>query len=216
MRGHQNNVNSIRKLFFYKKSIVIASSSDDGNIFLWNFNISTNLFQKYKKIKLGKFKIQSLEESIKYEQLICGMCRFGITFYNLNNQRIQKINMNVNNCIRALKVIDEGDILIVAGNQEINLININSKLTIFCMKFGLKCEFNCIFQKKNNNILITEYGDICKIKEFKFDKKNQSLNLLSTREKEFNSYITTINELDNGDLIIGGYDKKLVLYSNYS
>ena len=59
------------------------------------------------------------------------MCGFGITFYNLNNQLIQKINMNVNNCIRAIKVIDEGDILIVAGNQEINLININSKFIYF-------------------------------------------------------------------------------------
>ena len=216
MSGHQNNVNSIRKLFFYKKRTVIASSSDDGTIFLWNYNKSTNLFQKYKEIKLGKNRIQSLEESIKYEQLISGLCRFGIIFYNLNNQQIQKINMNVNNCIRAIKIIDEGDILIVAGNQEINLINIDTKLNVFCMRFSLKCEFNCIFQKKNNNILITEYGDICKINEFKFDKKNQSLNLLSTREKDFNSYITIINELDNGDLIIGGYDKKLILYSNHS
>ena len=68
------------------------------------------------------------------------------------------------------------------------------------------------FSKKYGNILITEYGEKWKIKDFQFVESALSLNLLSINEKDFTNYITTIVELDNGDLIIGGYDKKVILY----
>ena len=64
------------------------------------------------------------------------------------------------------------------------------------------------FSKKNGNLLITEYDEEneTKIKEFKFDKEGLNLNLISMKKNIFKSYITTIVELGNGNLIIGGYD----------
>jgi hypothetical protein len=115
--------------------------------------------------------------------------------------------------VRALKIIDKEDFLIVAGEKEISVIDINKRIIVFCMKFGFNCEFNCIYQKKNGNILITEYGDICKIKEFQFSEEYQNLNLVSSKEKDFTKYITTIAELDNGDLLVGGYDNYLIVYT---
>ena len=50
-------------------------------------------------------------------------------------------------------------------------------------------------------------------KRIKFDKNSKNLNLLSSKGKDFNNYITTINEMENGDLIVGGYDKKIIIYS---
>ena len=83
------------------------------------------------------------------------------------------------------------------------------KSILISIKYGIICEFNCIFQKRNGNLIITEYNgnNNTKIKEFKFDKKGLSLNLLNMKENIFRGYITTIIELNKGDLILGGYDE---------
>ena len=223
LNGHKGNVNSLRKLFFYQNEIIFASSSTDGVIIFWKYENEN--FNKFKEIDLYEneplnegeeynHQIESIEESIKYQELICGNYSLEeIHFLNLNNTlEIEKMDINVNRCIRALKIIDNGDTLIIAGNNEINLFNLENKSILFSIKYGVECEFNCIYQKHNGNILITEYRDICKIKEFQFDKKKLTLNVLSMKEKDFTNYITTIIELDNGNLIIGGYDKTFKLF----
>ena len=208
-------------MLFYQNEIVIASSSNNGKIMLWKYEDDKfNLFreiQLYENELLNQ-QIESLEESIKYHELICGNAHSkNIMFCDLNNtQLIVKIEISVNRCIRALKVIESGEILIVAGNNEINVIKLENKLILMSIKYGIDCEFNCIFQKKNGNLLITEYGNICKIKELKFELKKFSLNILSMKENDFKNYITTIIELHNGDLIIGGYDKTIQFFKNPS
>ena len=211
---------SLKKLVFFKNDLIIASSSSIGIIYLWKYEEKT--FKKFREIKLFinepghlfEHQIESMEESFKYNELICGNYHLKKLFFcDLNNpQIIESKDVNINNCIRALKIIENGEILIVAGNQEINVINLQNKLILISVKYGIDCQFNCIFQMKNGNLLITEYQDIPKIKEFSFDLKKLSLNILSMREKDFSEYITTINELDNGNLIIGGYDKTLKFY----
>ena len=77
-----------------------------------------------------------------------------IYFCNLKNiLQNEPLKVNVNRCIRSLKIIENEDYLLVAGNQEICIINIDKKLILLSLKFGIKCEFNCIFQRKNGNIL---------------------------------------------------------------
>ena len=56
--------------------------------------------------------------------------------------------MKVNRCIRSLKIIENGDFLIVAGNKEINIVKIEQKKVLVCIKYGIDLEYNCIFQKK--------------------------------------------------------------------
>ena len=43
-------------------------------------------------------------------------------------------------------------------------------------------------------------------------KNKLYLNLISERERDFSNYITTIAELDNEDLIAGGYDKTIKIF----
>jgi WD40 repeat protein len=219
--GHKGNINSLRKLTFYKNEIIIASSSNDGTVILWKYNSNDCEFNKFKEIKIfmtepqqyQDFQLESLEESIKYNLLICGQSVIHkVYFCNLNDlSQIEKMNINANRCIKSLKIIDD-DFLIVAGNQEIYIIHIYHKIIVSSIKYYVNCEFNCIFVKKNGNILITEYGNVCRIKEFKFDKNKLYLNLVSMRERDFSNYITTIAELDNGDLIAGGYDKTIKIF----
>ena len=221
LSGHKSYINSLRKLAFYKNDIVIASSSNDGTVILWKYNKENFQFNKFKEIKIfleesqkyQDFQIESLEESIKYNQLICGQSVIQkVYFCNLNDlSQIKKMSIRVNRCIKALKIIDD-DFLIVEGYQEIYITHIKLKVIISSIKYYVNCEFNCIFVKRNGNILITEYGNVCRIKEFKFDKNKLHLNLMSEREKEFSNYITTIAELDNEDLIAGGYDKTIKIF----
>ena len=170
LNGHSNFVNSLRKLYFYKDNIIIASSSSDGSIIFWKYE--NDNFSKMKEIKIfdendgsededseeddyfGENQIESMEESVKYHELICGNFHQGkICFLNLNDtSQIEKKDLNVNNCIRALKIIKNGDILIVAGFREINIINLENKSILNTIDYNIDCEFNCIFQKKNGNI----------------------------------------------------------------
>ena len=222
LEGHKNYINSLRKILYYRNEIVIASSASDGKIIFWKYNQENFFFNKFKEIRIYleepsckiPFQLESLEESIKYHQLMCGHSLLKkIYFCNLNNlSQIENMEISVNRCIRALKIIDD-DVLLVAGNQEIYIVDIGKKSIISSIKYYyVNCEFNCIFIKQNGNILITEYGDICKIKEFKFDKIKKHLNLISIREKDFSKYITTIAELDNETLIVGGYDKIIKIF----
>ena len=228
LNGHLNFVNSLRKLIFYKNNIIIASSSSDGLIIFWKYE--NDNFQKFKEIKIFENEnddqnelhfnnqIESMEESVKYQELICGNFHQGkLCFCNLNdNSQIEKKDLNVNNCIRSLKIIKNGDILVIAGFKEINLINLENKSILNTVKYDIDCQFNCIFQKQNGNLIITEYGDVIKINEFKFDEESSNLNILSTRENDFISYITTIIELDNGELILGSYDNSVKFFEDIS
>ena len=81
-----------------------------------------------------------------------------IFFCNLDNtQESALLKMKVNRCIIALKIIENGDFWIAAGNKEINIVNVELKTFLLSIKYGIDLEFNCIFQKKNGNLLITEY-----------------------------------------------------------
>ena len=200
----------------------------DGLIIFWKYE--NDNFQKFKEIKIFENEnddqnelhfnnqIESMEESVKYQELICGNFHQGkLCFCNLNdNSQIEKKDLNVNNCIRSLKIIKNGDILVIAGFKEINLINLENKSILNTVKYDIDCQFNCIFQKQNGNLIITEYGDVIKINEFKFDEESSNLNILSTRENDFISYITTIIELDNGELILGSYDNSVKFFEDIS
>jgi len=94
LNGHKTNINSLRKLSFYKNEIVFASSSNDGIVILWKYNTQDCEFNKFKEIKIflekpqkyTDFQLESLEESIKYNQLISGQSVINkVYFCNLND-----------------------------------------------------------------------------------------------------------------------------------
>ena len=219
---HNKYVNSLKFLKFFKNEIVMASSATGGIIILWKYE--NDKFNKFNEIKLYEdesmenfyLQIESIEESEKYQELIGGdHHREKIYFCNLVELgKYEKMDINVNNCIRALKIIDNGEHLVVAGD-EIYLIKLKNKSVLMKIEYG-ESEFNCVFQKQNGNILITEYGAICKIREFKFNPEKLLLESISIKEKDFKKYITTIIELDSGDLIMGGYDKTIKLFQDIS
>ena len=135
-------------------------------------------------------------------------------FIDLNKEaNIIKLKVSINNYIRALKISENGDYLISAGKKVISVIDISKKAIIFKVEYNINCEFDNIFQRKYGNILITEYGKLYKIKEFQFDNKLLKLNFLSEKEKDFTNYISSIDEFDEGSIISGGYDHKVIRYS---
>ena len=221
LEGHNNFVNCLKILSFYKKDVTFASSANDKRIILWKYK--NNVFNKFKEINLLSnelindnmaIQFEAIEESIKYNSLICGNSLFSkIYFCDLNDYSIDSMNIQINRCIRSLKII-ENDFLIAAGNLcQIFLIDIEKREIISLIKFGINTEYNCIFIKENGNILISEFGEKNRINEFQFDKNNLCLNLLNRIEKnDFTAYITTITEFDNGSLIIGGYNNKLYFF----
>ena len=172
---HKDYINALKKLNYYQNQFVFASGSNDRKIILWK--LENNIVNKFQEIEClhvednAEIQIEGLEESTKYHQLICSYSlNETIFFCNLDNiQEIVPLNMKVNRCIRALKIIENGEILIVGGNQEINVVDVENKTILISIKYGIKLEFNCVFQKKDGNLLITEYDkqNETKLKEFK-------------------------------------------------
>ena len=215
----------MKKSLFFQEQIILFSSSNDGRILLWKYDQRKKLFSKFQEFKIyeieqmnGKWDlpIEALEETIQYKKLICAASsRIAIYFCDLNNfSPIEKIKVSVNRCIRALKIIND-NILLVAGNKEINVLNIKDKLIIYSIYFNRSCEFNRIFQKSNGNILISEYSefeDFSKIKEFQFNPTSFALSLVSSRDNDFTNYITTIAETFDGHLFLGGYNKMIKVF----
>ena len=202
LKGHNRYINCLKKSLLFKDPIILYSSSNDGRILLWKYDKRKQLFNKISQFNIYEiehmnkdedFQVEGLEESIQYKKLI-GAASFKncIYFCDLTNfSSIEKINVSVNRCIRALKIISN-DILLVAGNKEINVLNIKNKSIFYSICINKSCEFNCIFQKRNGNILISEfsrYENFSKIKEFQFDKKSLALNLVSSRDSDFKNYI---------------------------
>ena len=123
-----SNVNCLKKSIFFKDEIVIFSSSNEGRILLWKYDKMKRLFNQFLEINIhnkiqNDLVIEGLEESIKYHQLICGtFIEKRIYFFDLYDfSKKGIININVNRCIRALKILKD-DILIVAGNKEIYVL----------------------------------------------------------------------------------------------
>ena len=215
----------MKKSLFFKEEIILFSSSNDGRILLWKYEQRNKLFSKFQEFKIyeiekmnenSELRIEALEETIQYKKLIgAASCFTGIYFCDLNNfSVIEKIKVSVNRCIRALKIIND-NILLVAGNKKINVLNIKDKLIIYSICFNKSCEFNCILQKRNGNILISEYSEFenfSKVKEFQFNPTSLALSLVSSREHDLKNYITTIVETFDGHLILGGYNKMIKVF----
>ena len=157
LTDHKNYINGLKRLNYYQNEIVFSSGSSDGKILLWK--LENKSYFKFKEIECipvedildSHYQIEGLEESIKYHQLICSYSLSECIFFcNLDNtQEIVLLKMKVNRCIRALKIIENGDFLIVAGNKEINIVNVELKTILLSIKYGIGLEFNCIFQKKD-------------------------------------------------------------------
>lgn len=225
--GHNSKyINGLKKSSFFKDQIILFSCSNDGCVILWKYDKENNLFNLFQKFKIYEiehmdmnedFQIEALEETIKYKKLICASSiKRGVYFCDLTNYSfIETINLDVNRCIRALKVINNDDILLVAGYMKIYVLNIKDKLVLQCISFNTICEFNCIFQKRDGNILISEYTSIepfSKMNEYNFNRETLELLLVSSRKNDFKSYITTIVETSDNHLMFGGYNCEIKVF----
>ena len=113
LEGHNGYVNSLRLLSFYENEITFVSSANDKNIILWNYK--NHSFNKFKEINLLSnenindmiIQLEAIEESIKYNKLICAYSLFRkIYFFDFFNSSIESMNLNINRCIRSLKIIE--------------------------------------------------------------------------------------------------------------
>ena len=208
LEGHLSYVNAIIEIKFYENETYLASSSTDAVVIIWKKE--NNNYKLSKKLENPNNQIESLIESEKYAQLICGSFQDCIIyFYDIGNFiLINKLDVFINRCIRALNIINE-DFLIAAGYGYIYLIDIKNHEIINNINFEENIEFNCVYVMKNNNILISQFDSNSlsgNLIQYSFDENKKELNKISSKIKMHDNYITTILELDNNIIITGGYD----------
>ena len=95
LKGHKDNINCLKKLFYFKDAISFCSSANDGTIILWKYNKLNKVIDLFGKIKIYKLEnlpenstlvIEGIEESIKFKKLICGIAQMGnVYFCELND-----------------------------------------------------------------------------------------------------------------------------------
>lgn len=215
LEGHTSFINAIIEIKYYENERFLATSSSDTEIIIWEKE--NNNYKLSKKLKNQEFQVESLIESKKYKELICGSYpQLIINFYDLENfsLKFKLNNIHINRCIRSLNIINE-DILIGAGNTYIYIINIRNHEIIKNIKFNDNIEFNCIYLMKNGNILISQFVSnpvSANLIQYSFDENKKELKEISQKNGMHNNYITTILELDNKQIITGGYDHLIKIW----
>ena len=218
LNKHQSYVNAIIILKSFENENYLASSSTDASVIIWKKN-DNDKYEYFKTLQDTNFQTESIFESTKHKELVSGsnqdriVCFYDLKTFNL----ICKIEeISINRCIRALQITTE-DFLIAAGYYSIYLINIITHQIINRFDINNTLEYNCVYLMKNGNILISnyemesnQYSNIC---QYSLDKKNEKLVKISSHQKMHESYITSIFELENNDIITCGYDNLIKIWS---
>lgn len=224
LEGHLSYVNALIVIKFYEKEKFLASNSSDAIVIIWEKE--NNYYKLSKKLDAQHTQTEALIESVKYRELICGShMELIINFYDLETFTLKSklTNIFVNRCIRSINIINE-DYLIVAGYDNIYIISLKNHeviKNIQLLENGKTFEFNCVYLMKNNNILISQYiqnfnnnNKSYNIIQYLFDENKKELIEISRNDSMHKNYITTILELDNHEIITGGYDGLIKIWTH--
>ena len=218
LNKHESFINAIIEIKFENENY-LASSSTDASVIIWKLNKNNEKYDYFKTLKNTNNQMESIIECKKHKELISSSHQdFTICFYDIKTFNfITKIEeIMVNRCIRALQIIND-DILICAGYFFIYLFNIENHQLINNIEYNDNIEYNCVYLMKNGNILISEimigndeYSNIC---QYSFDEQKKNLIKISSHQKMHKSYITSIIELENNEIITCGYDNLIKIWN---
>jgi len=200
---HTNNVYKILEL---KNKVLISCSRDNSIIFYIKDNKE---FKKDYQIKtngecysITQTKDNEISYSEKNNNTIC--------FYDIFERKIKATISNIskcNNCLESLIMINK-DLLLIPGNNQISIININEYKLIRKIDVPNANDITGVCLLNKNMLLTGDYSKM--IRQWKIDGDN--LILISKKEKAHDNYIDVLLNMGNGLIASGSDDNSIKIW----
>ena len=195
---HRDSVWKIIEL----KNKKLVSCSEDKSVII--YNIGNNEYKKEFSISTNGPNgpiIETKENEICYSEIDNN----SICFYNITKKKIIKQINNISitsNIFDSLLMISN-DLLLVAGNSVISIINVNSHSLIRTIDVPDSNYIYSVCFLNKNMILTSDYNK--RIIQWKIEGDN--LKLISKKENAHDGEIYTLSKLPNGLILSGSRDK---------
>ena len=194
----------------------IASCSYDKTIRIWNKEGLSRLYNCHKIVGGHKEGIRSMFE-LQYRKEIVSISdrEECIRFWEIKNYRNKHsiFHIKVSSWMNAFCLLSE-DILGIIGKVEIFLINLPTHELLKSIKKTNNNVIQCIIGLENDTFILgEEFEKNCDLVQFKFDKKNKEIKKISEIRNAHNEYIPDLIQLKNGDIVSGGGDRTIKIWS---
>ena len=195
---HRNSVWKIIEL----KNKKLVSCSEDKSVII--YNIGNNEYKKEFSISTNGPNgpiIETKENEICYSEIDNN----SICFYNISKKKIinQMNNISITSNIFNSLLMISNDLLLVAGNSVISIINVNSHSLIRTIDVPDSNYIYSVCFLNKNMILTSDYNK--RIIQWKIEGDN--LKLISKKENAHDGEIYTLSKLPNGLILSGSRDK---------
>ena len=133
-----------------------------------------------------------------------------ICFFDLINKKILKKinNINIRGNIYDNMLMISNDLLLIAGENKISIINVNSYNLIRAIDVPNSNGINAVKLLNKNILLNADWNK--RIIQWKIDGDN--LQLISKKLNAHNGIITTLSIIGNGLIISGSWDKSVKIW----
>ena len=213
-----NTYEVVQTLKYHKGGIIkIIELTNKKNLISCSDDYSFIVYSKDKEIYKKDYSIktsgtcycliQTKENEICYHE---NDFNNSICFYDLNKRKkINKIDFLSELGYDSFNMITK-DLLIITGGDKISLIDVNQHKIV--RRISIPDTFNisasCMI---NENILLTG-DDKNRIKKWRL--KGDNLELISTKENVYDSFITVLMKLEDGNILCGSADGEIAILNN--
>ena len=183
----------------------LVSCSQDNSIII--YNKENNEYKKEYSISTNGGNgpiVQTKDNEICFND--AGM----ICFFDLINKKILKKinNINIRGNIYDNMLMISNDLLLIAGENKISIINVNSYNLIRAIDVPNSNGINAVKLLNKNILLNADWNK--RIIQWKIDGDN--LQLISKKLNAHNGIITTLSIIGNGLIISGSWDKSVKIW----
>ena len=200
---HKESVNKILEL---KNKILVSCSSDSSIIFYLKDN---NEYKKDYQISTNGSCysiIQTKDNEICYSEYNNN----SICFYDILERKIKATISNISkyNSLRSIFIMIRKDLLLIPGNNQLSIININEYKLIRTINVPNASWITGVCLLNKDMLLTGDYSEI--IRQWKIEGDN--LILISKKEKAHDKGINVLLNMRNGFIASGSDDKTIKIW----
>ena len=212
----ENDYEIIQTLKYHTKAVFKIIELKNNNLISCSDDSSLIIYSKQNKEYKKDFQISSNYRcssvlQIKDNEICYSVFNSDNTiyFFDLSERKIKATLTNITKCNnqREWLIMISKDLLLIPGEKELSIININEYKLIRKIK-AFDSPWLCGVCRINNNMIVT--GDDSKIKQWKIEKDN--IVLVSQKDNAHKGWINALLNFGNGYIVSGSDDNTIKIW----